>query len=128
MTIEFKQKYSLQNGNKVTKANWKKVFAVSSIPCSNVHGVPAIEDAKRLKGVYFERWNLVREKDGFIFREINHGGGIDGHHDTFKKAIFFALRHRNISVHLQIKNDESQINSPANKRPIMDACTNIQVH
>lgn len=104
--IEFKQKYSLQNGNKVTKKNWGKVFAYSERPCTNVLGVPAIEAAKFIAGNYFEKWKLVYEdtdpeRTGYIFREINHNGGINGMHKTPKQAIWGALTHNHIKVCLE---------------------------
>jgi hypothetical protein len=107
--IEFKRKYSMQNGNKVTKNNWPKVIAISSKPCTNVHGVPAIEAAK-VTGSYFEKWKLVYEQAdsaadmpaGYIFREINHNGGINGRHKTFKEAIWWAIKYNHIRVMLEI--------------------------
>lgn len=103
--IEFISKYSLQNGNKVTKKNWQKVFAYSVNPCTNVLGVPAIEAAKA-NGGYFEKWKLVyedkhSERTGYIFREINHNGGINGMHKTPKEAIWWALKHNHIRVCLE---------------------------
>lgn len=100
-SIQFKKKFSMMNGNKVTKKNWHKVIAVSNRPCKNVLGFPAIEEAKKNGGEYFEKWRLVYEKEktypdgkkstfGYIFREINHGGGINGHHKTPKEAIWWA--------------------------------------
>lgn len=88
----------MQNGNKVTKKNWHKVYAVASNPCTNVLGVPAIEAAKANGGQYFEKWKLVYEKStddrtaGYIFREINHNGGISGRHKTYKEAIWSAIK------------------------------------
>lgn len=109
--IEFKRKYSMQNGNKVTKKNWHKVVAVSLRPDFSHHGYPdthPIGKAK-LEGQYFEKWRLVYEEPkykldgnaGYIFREINHGGGINGRHSTFKKAIFEALGSRDIKVFIE---------------------------
>ncbi|GAL83465.1 hypothetical protein MYP_692 [Sporocytophaga myxococcoides] len=48
-------------------------------------------------GAYYERWKLVFEpgekedNGGYIFREINHNGGICGRHKTYRKAIFTAI-------------------------------------
>lgn len=85
------------NGNKVTKKNWHKVVAISSTPCTNVLGVKAIDDIKNAGGEYFEKWKLVFEEAddhtqaGYIFREINHGGGISGRHESFKRTIWGAI-------------------------------------
>lgn len=117
--IEFKRKYSMQNGNKVTKNNWHKVVATSTKPCTNVLGFPAIESAK-LNGGYYEKWKLVFEKEeqiewfanrpsGYIFREINHNCGINGRHKTFKEAIWWALNQNHIRVYLEeIENELNQ--------------------
>ncbi len=109
--IEFKAKYSMQNGNKVTKKNWHKVFATSVKPCTNVFGYPSIEAAKK-NGGYYEKWKLVFEEgevypdgekrpSGYIFREVIHNGGISGRHKTFKQAIWCALNNNHIKVCLQ---------------------------
>lgn len=104
--IEFKKKFSMVNGNKVTKKNWHKVMAKSNEPCTGIHGVPEIELAKQLHGVYYPTYKLVYEKNddqercGYIFREIYAGTGINGHHKTFKEAIWWALSPR-ISVFIE---------------------------
>ncbi len=97
----------MQNGNKVTKNNWQDVIASSIKPCTNILGVPAIEAAKQ-KGAYYEKWKLVFEKSdgedhrtGYIFREVNHNGGINGHHKTFKEAIWWALSHNHIKIFIE---------------------------
>jgi hypothetical protein len=108
MKIEFKRKYSMQNGNKVTKKNWMNVYAVAHQPCLHTHGVKAIDAVKARGEQYFERWKLVYEeadqfsKGGYIFREINHNGGINGRHATFKEAIWHAIKHNHISVFLDL--------------------------
>lgn len=107
--IEFKRKYSLKNGNKINKKNWNNVIAKSSKPCTSVFGVPAIDREKNINGAYYEEWKLVYEKRddkhdrpaGYIFREINHNGGITGRHKTYRQAIFSALGSGHISVYLK---------------------------
>ena len=103
--IQFKQNYSMKNGNKITKKNWHKVVAVSDKPCTNVLGVAEIDRYKSEKGFYYERWVLSYEEGefgaGYIFREIHHRGGINGIHKTPKEAIWRAMDHRHISVHLE---------------------------
>lgn len=106
-SIEFKQNYSMKNGNKLTKKNWQKVVAISSRPCTNVHGVRAIDDVIRRGEQYFEKWKLSYEKDsfdntyGYIFREVNHGSGISGFAKTAKMAVWRALGSGHITVHLE---------------------------
>lgn len=108
--IELKRKYSLVNGNKINKSNWHKVVAKSNKPCTGVLGIDVIEKAKREQGTYHETWKLVYEpaiggewpqEAGYIFREINHKGGINGRHKTYRKAIFGALGHGHISIFLE---------------------------
>lgn len=90
--LEIKKRYSLQNGNKITKKNWHKVIAKSYKPYTTSQGWPAIDNAIKETGTYYETWALKKEEDGYIFREINHGGGINGHHKTVKEAIFHAIK------------------------------------
>ncbi|NUN99957.1 MAG: hypothetical protein HUU01_05005 [Saprospiraceae bacterium] len=96
-SIQFERIYFIKNGNKVTKKNWHKVIAKSSRPCTNIKGVPAIDDEIQRNGAYYERWELKYEEAtehhaaGYIFREVNHGGGISGTHPTYREAIWHAL-------------------------------------
>ena len=108
--IFFERKYSLKNGNKVNKNNWHKVFAADSRPNTNILGVPAIDKARKNGGKYYNKYKLVYEdpepsdpnsRFGYIFREVNAGTGINGHHGTYRKAIFSALESGNISVFLE---------------------------
>ena len=95
--IEFKKNYSMKNGNKVTKKNWQNVVAISSKPDNCNQGWDEIEKIKKENGAYFEKWKLVFEKNedsnrtGYIFREIITNTGINGHHKTFKEAIWYAM-------------------------------------
>lgn len=105
--IQFERRYSMKNGNKVTKKNWHKVVAISSRPCTNVRGHTIIDAEIRKNGVYFEKWELRFEeaeddrdsRSGYIFREVNHNGGINGRHTNFRSAIWGAIKDH-ISVYL----------------------------
>lgn len=92
--IQFKIKYSLKNGNKLNKKNWHKVIAVATEPNHCNQGWPAIDKIRNEGGEYYDTWKLKKEEEGYIFREITHGGGINGHHKTYRQAIFKALSHR----------------------------------
>jgi hypothetical protein len=106
--IEFKKKYSMQNGHKVTRKNWQNVIAVSTTPNNSSFGWPEIDKARK-EGGYFDTWKLVFEKNdvpercGYIFREVIANHGINGHHKTYKQAIWAAMNNH-IRVYL---NDES---------------------
>lgn len=105
--LELKAKTTIVNGSKVTKENWHRVIAVSDRPCSGVYGVPAIDAATAKNGVYYEKWELKHEgpdefsAGGFIFREVNHGGGINGRRKTFKEAIRRAAASDHIRIYLR---------------------------
>jgi hypothetical protein len=98
-SIQFERKYAMKNGNKLTKKNWHKVVAHSTRPCTNVRGVAVIDNEIAVNGQYFEKWVLRYEpKDefspaGYIFREVNHNGGISGRHSTPKEAVWSAMKH-----------------------------------
>jgi len=72
--IVFQKIIVLKNGNKLNKTNWKNVVAVSNRPCTNVKGVPIVDQTIKNDGVYYEKWVLKRECKGYIFQEINHYG------------------------------------------------------
>ena len=97
-SIQFERKYAMKNGNKLTKKNWHKVVAISTRPCTNVRGVAVIDNEIAINGQYFEKWKLRYEpKDefspaGYIFREVNHNGGISGRHSTPKEAVWSAMK------------------------------------
>lgn len=117
--IEFEKQYSMKNGNKVTKKNWHRVVAISLVPTTCLRGWPVIDEARK-NGGYYCKWKLCFEKGddentGFIFREINANTGIDGHHPTFKQAIWNAITEGRIACFLE---DEP---ATSNQQPVMSA-------
>lgn len=80
-----------KNAHKLNKHNWQNVVAQAKYPCTNVHGVKAIDAIKAEAGFYYEKWRIKKEPKGYIFREINHNGGICGHHKTFRKCLYAAM-------------------------------------
>ncbi|TSE03394.1 hypothetical protein [Aquimarina algiphila] len=55
-------------------------------------------DIIKRDGVYFNEYRLVKEEQGFIFREVLWDNGINGHHKTMKLAIVRALWH--VTIHI----------------------------
>lgn len=90
--------FALKNAKGIAK-NWRSVVAKSNKPCTTILGVPAIEQAKREQGAYFEEYHLLHEKGkGYIFLEKNHKCGICGYSKTVKEAVFKALQFEHITV------------------------------
>lgn len=81
MAIQFKTKMHLVNGKYASKANMGRIFAVSSELCTSVHGNGI--DPK----TYKERWAIKKEEKGYIFREVTHNGGINGHHKSIRRLV-----------------------------------------
>jgi hypothetical protein len=79
--IQFKTRIHLINAKYASKANMGKIFAVSSEVCKNV--IMAGIDNK----TYKERWAIKKEDNGYIFREVTHNGGINGHHKTIRRLV-----------------------------------------
>lgn len=79
--IEFKTRVKLINGKYVSEANMHKIFAISSRLCTYVHGYGIDPCA------YKERWAIKKEEEGYIFREVTHDGGINGHHKTLRSLV-----------------------------------------
>lgn len=74
-------KCQLVNGKFVSKRNINKIIAVNSELCTHVKGYGI--DPK----TYYEKWTIKKEDKGYIFREITHGGGINGHHKTIRELV-----------------------------------------
>lgn len=105
--IQFKRECILKNGNKLNKYNWQNVIAKSTRACTNVNGVKEIDRLRQLHGVYHESWVIKKEMEGYIFREVNHNGGINGHHKTYRLAVFYAI---NVTPYIEIFLDTEKNN------------------
>lgn len=100
--IEFKQKYSLKNGNKINKKNWQRIVAKSSVPVRHDYGTRAIAAAMKEQGQYLETYRIqFEEGKGYIFREENHGCGINGYHPDVRRCVWAALKFSHIQVFLE---------------------------
>lgn len=79
--IEFKTYYHVSNSKHIKVRNVSRIVAISSRLCTNVH----------MRGIdptaYYEKWKIVKEDKGYIFREVTHNGGICGHHKTLRSLI-----------------------------------------
>lgn len=104
MEKNFDVKVSIVNGKYISKKNMARIVAISTRPCTRVHGVPAIDKSIKENGTYFEKWVIKKEKEGYIFREINHGGGISGHWSTLRMLIFHSC-YSGIIVKLEEKEE-----------------------
>lgn len=93
MAIQFKTKIHLVNAKYASKANMGKIFAVSSEVCTNV-----IMDGLDNK-TYKERWAIKKEPKGYIFREVKHNGGINGHHKSIRALV---LRTAGFGGHISV--------------------------
>jgi|GEM_PF-1281271 len=79
--LVFRVKCKLINGKFVSKKNVDKIFAVSSELCTHVHGYGIDPNT------YYEKWAIRKEPQGYIFREVTHNCGINGHHKTMRRLI-----------------------------------------
>ena len=76
-----KAKFRLENGKLITKANQSRLI------------VRGRKDISRtvlgygFKPNYRETFIVMREPEGFIWREVTHGMGINGHHRSFLDLI-----------------------------------------
>jgi hypothetical protein len=93
--IVFKRKVTLIGGKWASKRNMNRIVVRSSELCTHHHH-PKIDNK-----TYYELWRLVKEKKGYIFREITHGGGISGHHKTVKRAVLSACGFSHMTVMLE---------------------------
>ncbi len=95
--IEFKAKIKISNGKLISQANIENIFAVKQTPLQkhlHVTGVPEIDNAK----TYYETFKIVKEPQGYIFREVLHKGGINGFHPTLRSLIMQTVGHYQIKI------------------------------
>jgi hypothetical protein len=85
MSTEIKVRISISGGRLLSAANRKRIRVTTLTPdrCVIWPGKPA---------GYCDSYVLMRERKGFIFREVNHGCGI-GFHATVRDAVISAARH-----------------------------------
>jgi|ERR1051325_687793 hypothetical protein len=84
----------LEGGHLINNANAPHIVAFKKTPTDrqgNRLGILSNEP-------YLQTWFIKREPQGYIFREVNHNGGICGHHKTVRSLVLAALLIEDISI------------------------------
>jgi len=78
----------LDGGRLLSAKNASKIIARSTRP-SDKSGNRLPSPIHRYKDdpPYFQKWVIRKEPKGYIFREVNHGGGICGCHKTVRRLV-----------------------------------------
>jgi len=88
--VNLQTKIKIEGYSKLFGVHHTRIKARSKTICENSHG--RTSDYIREKyGSYTKEYRLVKEDDGFIFREVIQDNGISGHSKTIKSAIVSAL-------------------------------------
>jgi hypothetical protein len=78
---KIKARVRLENGKLAIKANQSRLI---------VRGTKDVSDTVRGYGFnssYREMYVVMQEPEGFIWREVTHGMGINGHHRTLQEMV-----------------------------------------
>lgn len=90
--IEFKTKYTVSYPQHIRLKNINRIVAISTEVCKNII-CKGIDNSS-----YHEMWTIVKEKEGYIFREVTHGMAICGHHKTLRKLVIRSGGHDHIKI------------------------------
>jgi hypothetical protein len=78
----------LDGGSLLSAKNSHRIIARSTRPSDKSgNRLPTPIERYRNDPPYFQKWVIRKEKDGYIFREVNHGGGICGAHKTVRRLV-----------------------------------------
>ena len=90
--MNLKAHVHIVGGRLLTAKNASRIVARSTRPtdpCGN--SLPSPIDRYRNTPPYFQRWTIQKEPNGFIFREVNNGSGINGYHKTVRDLVMATL-------------------------------------
>lgn len=87
-TIVLSPKWTVPNGRLLSAANASKITCRSTRPTDKSgNSLPSPIARHRDDPPYFQRYQIKKEKQGFIFREVTNGSGICGHHATVRALV-----------------------------------------
>lgn len=97
MKIDLTLKITVKGYSALHGVDHHRIKARSKEVNKNSH-CEATDRIRQLEGSYTNEYRLVKEKKGYIFREVLQDSGISGHHKTMKGAIIRALYYMTIHV------------------------------
>lgn len=97
MKIELKVKIRVLGMSKLKGVSYTRLKAVAKEINTSSHS-DTISAIREKYGKHISEYRLVKEKEGFIWRETLVDTGISGHHKTVYKAIWTALKFVNIFI------------------------------
>lgn len=104
--IAFRPKITVPNGRFLSAKNAPFITARSTRATDKSgNSLPSPIERYRNDPPYFCRWTIKKEAKGFIFREVENGSGICGHHATVRELVINSSRFDYIVV--EYDNDKS---------------------
>ncbi|TFD92582.1 hypothetical protein E2605_18660 [Dysgonomonas capnocytophagoides] len=97
MKIELKVKIKILGMSKLNGVSYTRLKAVAKEINTSSH-TDTVSAIQAKYGKHISEYRLVKEKEGFIWRETILDHGICGHHKTVRKAILTALRFVDIFI------------------------------
>lgn len=90
MEVQLKIKIKVEGYSALHGIDHSRISLKGMEVCTNLGSLTT--DAIREKyGAFYCQYRLVKEPNGYIFREVIHDTGISGHHKTIKQAIYRSL-------------------------------------
>jgi len=105
----------LVGGKHISAKNADRIIARSTEPTDkwgnrlNKDGVSPIFELRN-QPPYFQRWIIKKEKEGYCFREVSHGGGICGAFPTVRGLVMATCqRAPRIIVEVELSDEPKKI-------------------
>jgi len=78
----------LDGGSLLSAKNAHRIIARSTRPSDRMgNRLPSPIERFKNDPPYFQKWVIRKEDKGYIFREVEHGGGICGCHKTVRRLV-----------------------------------------
>ena len=92
-------KIKLSGGRLLSSANAHRIIARDTRASDKMgNSLPSPIYEYRNDPPYFQKWVIKKEPKGYIFREVNHGGGICGCHPTVRDLVLSTVFSNHIVV------------------------------
>jgi len=96
MKVDLNVKIKVIGLSKLRNVSYTRLKAVAKKEDDSNQHDPTLTAIRAKYGKFINEYRLVKENEGFIWRNTYHDSSISGHHKTIRKAIYTALWHADI--------------------------------
>ena len=104
MKADLKLKTQIVGYSALRGVDYHRLKARAKKPTTSIH-TETIDAIRSKDGEYFQEYRLVKEAEGFAWRNVLCDTGINGHHETVRKAISSTIWHVDIFIDEQFEHD-----------------------